>query len=380
MIASMRLRRLGYAAAVIVTAAVGDVAGCAVPPSAVPPSAVPPSAVPAGGVAPSGAAPEARLPGPGPQLRGADYDVVASNAGCVRCHGDIAAEWRASQHRSAWDDPVFLAAFALEPLPFCRRCHAPEVDEGSREPDPSRHLGVGCVTCHVLSRDVLGTRNLAGTVDAHPVMRDARLAETAWCSGCHQFDFEEPQEAAMQSTVDEHQQSQHRDRTCQDCHMPRVDDGGRGHRSHRFRVQGDAAFLRSGVEVVARRTGARSIAVTLRVTAAGHAVPTGDMFRRLEVRARAGDVQATPVVLARAFRKQASAHGTRRVQVADTRLRADGVPAEAALFFSEAIDSHTVTWQVVYQRMGPAQARLFGVDIAREETVLASGIIEGQTP
>src|SRR5262245_3846410 len=68
------------------------------------------------------------LPGPAPRERAEGYDAGVENARCEGCHADVAAEWRGSMHQRAWTDPVFLAAYALEPLSFCRGCHAPEAD------------------------------------------------------------------------------------------------------------------------------------------------------------------------------------------------------------------------------------------------------------
>lgn len=62
-------------------------------------------------------------------------------------------------HQQAWTDPVFLGAYAIEPLPFCRGCHAPMADI-SNSNDPARLLGVGCVTCHVAGEDILGVRDV----------------------------------------------------------------------------------------------------------------------------------------------------------------------------------------------------------------------------
>ncbi|HSN99687.1 MAG TPA: hypothetical protein VLS89_15435, partial [Candidatus Nanopelagicales bacterium] len=67
---------------------------------------------------PTGALPRA--------ARSAASDPVRENRACERCHADIAGEWRGSQHRSAFTDPMFQAALAVEPKAFCRNCHAPE--------------------------------------------------------------------------------------------------------------------------------------------------------------------------------------------------------------------------------------------------------------
>ncbi len=80
----------------------------------------------------------------------APRDVGADDAAtCARCHGEIAAEWRASQHASAWSDEVFQAAYAVEPMQFCRNCHAPRARVGRVPDDFSQSEGVSCAVCHV---------------------------------------------------------------------------------------------------------------------------------------------------------------------------------------------------------------------------------------
>src|SRR5262245_23511904 len=81
------------------------------------------------------------LPGPAPQVRAVGYDVAAENQACEGCHAEIAAEWRGSLHHRAWDDPVFLTAYAIEPLAFCRGCHAPEAIPTDAPSEAARRLG-----------------------------------------------------------------------------------------------------------------------------------------------------------------------------------------------------------------------------------------------
>lgn len=307
------------------------------------------------------------LPGPGP-LERAD-DPVEANRGCERCHPAIAAEWRRSLHARAWGDPVFLAAYAVEPTSFCRRCHAPETREALGAQDERRHLGVACVTCHVIAGEVRGARDLTAG-DHHPTFADARITTPAWCAGCHEFDFPSPQDALMQSTVSEHRASAHADTTCQTCHMPRT---AAGHRSHRFAAHDDPAMLRSSVHATARREGRRGLVIALSATEVGHAVPTGDLFRRLVVRARAAGQEADPIVLGRVFAP--GAEGVARLQTDDLRVPADGSLREAELFFPGRVDTSAIHWEVAYQRMGAAEAMLFGVDLETDETIIASGTL-----
>ena len=52
--------------------------------------------------------------------------AVTANRACEACHEREAASWRGSLHQRANVDDAYRAAFAREPLPFCRACHAPE--------------------------------------------------------------------------------------------------------------------------------------------------------------------------------------------------------------------------------------------------------------
>jgi hypothetical protein len=324
-----------------------------------------------------GAAPAARLPGPAPQERAPGYDAAAENATCEACHSDVAAEWRGSLHRRAWEDPVFITAYAVEPIAFCRACHAPEADPAQVPAEGARRVGVGCVTCHVVSGAVVGPRGRAPGPGSHAVRAEARLAGDAACERCHQFAFPRPQEAPMQGTGDEHRASAHAGEPCQACHMPLVTDArGQRHRSHAFRVIGDPALIRSAVAASAEWSGPAEITVTLSARA-GHDVPTGDMFRRLVVRAREGDVAAPPVVLARRFGVTPGPGGPRRVQTGDDRLPGSGDAQRVRLSFPvpAALTGRAARWEVVYERMDPALARTFGIDPTADEVIVAGGAL-----
>lgn len=305
--------------------------------------------------------------------------VVASdaatdaNAACERCHQEIAVEWRSSLHRSAWDDPVFLAAYVIEPQPFCRGCHAPEAPLEDANA-PARHLGVGCVTCHVAD-----PKAIVASGAAHARTRPRHDARGEGCASCHQFEFPEPQESAMQSTLEEHARSPERDRSCESCHM-RASADATEHTDHRFRVQGDTELLRGALAISARPGRERTVVVSLAARGAGHAVPTGDMFRRLELRAWAGAgeraLEAEPVVLAREFEMVATERGRRRMQIGDRRVPASGEPIEVELVFPQPIGARPVRWEVVYRRMGPREAALFGVELQSEQVVIAEGTLD----
>jgi hypothetical protein len=220
------------------------------------------------------------------------------------------------------------------------------------------------------------------------VVADARMATQQACASCHQFDF--PTHAhqvapePMQDTLAEHASSTRKDTPCQSCHMPIVDGPDGKHRSHTFSVIGDPAMLRRALKVDAQYAQGR---VTLALSAGevGHAFPTGDMFRRLEVRAEAIDAagrvvaRAEPEILARTFTDvPRDPHGSeltfQRVQSSDTRVPAPGLgPRHVELLMPRAPKGTRLRWSVVYQRMSTPMADAFGVSQVLDEVVVAQG-------
>ncbi|MEM9696564.1 MAG: multiheme c-type cytochrome, partial [Myxococcota bacterium] len=161
-----------------------------------------------GGCALTACALHSTAPSPGstyvaPVLAATDpADVERS---CRGCHARIAAQWRDSMHRRAFDNPAFSHQFKKEPLPFCRDCHAPLARGRGDEPELLR-LGIGCTSCH---------RPLApkANEEHHP-----RL-QTSGCESCHQFTFPDGSQQWMQRTADEHRASPYAERSCASCHM-----------------------------------------------------------------------------------------------------------------------------------------------------------------
>jgi hypothetical protein len=315
---------------------------------------------------------------------------LSKNASCVGCHPAIAAEWAKSLHKHAWKDPVFQKAYEVEPMAFCRGCHAPTSDPAKEPTKLAQDIGVGCVTCHVQGGHVVGPRPAPAST-LHPVLADATMATQKQCASCHQFDF--PKSAhqvspeAMQDTLREHASSTMKDKPCQSCHMPMVDGPDGKHRSHTFSVIADPAMLRRAVNVMAERTGAGRAQLILTAGEVGHAFPTGDMFRRLEVRAEAIDAagkilaRAEPTQLARTFidvpRDPNGKELTfMRVEAADTRVPAPGMGSRTVeLEVEKAPPGARLRWRVVYQRMSTPMADAFSVSQVLDEVVVAEGVL-----
>lgn len=208
---------------------------------------------------------------------------------CAACHADAYRQWRRSSHRRAFDNAVFQAEYLPDRRAFCANCHAPR--------GPALHrAGVDCATCHVRDGAVLSTR-VSGEAP-HRSRVEPNLAGSVACARCHQFGFERQPDLPLQATVDEWMASAHRDTPCQGCHMPRG--------SHAFPGGMDPTLMASAISVQASATPDRddTVRVTLRmrVDGAGHAVPTGDVFRRLEVRVWSGP-QSERRLLARRMRQ-----------------------------------------------------------------------------
>lgn len=328
---------------------------------------------------------------------------------CSGCHAEIAAEWASSAHARSWTDPIFQAEYQLTRQAFCRHCHAPLALEatplvgpaagGRSAPGAAPGLvesagarGIDCAVCHVRDGRVLGAHGRGG--DEHAVRRDARMATTALCAGCHQFDFPRPAPGEqvryhpgrpLQNTVAEWSQSRYADRPCQDCHMAVTGDPGRPHRSHAFRIFEDPALLTRAVQVTARARrhgGAVRVSVEIAPGEIGHAFPTGDMFRRAVLTVRAGAARESAVLMRRfAHTITDDASGHLLGQVDDTRIPPPGSGPSPRLELELADTRATeVAWSLRLFRLAPDDALDRGLDDAALGQRIASGRVAIAAP
>jgi hypothetical protein len=268
------------------------------------------------------------LPSPAPVSREVD------NQGCVSCHSSVAAEHEKSLHAHAFSDASFQKGYRHEQKQFCRDCHMPEGSESA---------GVMCVTCHRPDPDgpIIGPRVSSGT---HAVAATPDFGTRA-CVRCHDFSFPDSEplgsKGKMQRTAEEHAGGE----SCATCHMP----------SHTFAVSRNRDLLASAVMVRASRNADGAAVFALSARGVGHAFPTGDLFRRLVLRARAGRT-TLEYPFWRTFRADPAG---RRFEASDNRLAPEQrvtVPLDAP-----------VEWEVVYQRVtAVAQTPPYDVDIEAE--------------
>lgn len=203
----------------------------------------------------------------------------ATDEACEACHPAVAAQWAGSRHHRAFTNIDFQRSYTREPEPFCRDCHAP----GTKDVDPefataAEHRGIDCRDCHG-DGDAVQT-GPGPSVDApHEIARSQEFG-TESCARCHEFAFPEssrrPASFLMQSTMLEHAQSPFSERSCASCHFS-ADGGGVDHSQASTR---SPEAWRRALRVEARASGS-AVAFTLRPVGVGHALPTGDLFRRL---------------------------------------------------------------------------------------------------
>ncbi len=307
-------------------------------------------------------------------------DPMRENQACEGCHADVAAEWRASQHRSAFTDAPFQRALAVENKAFCRSCHAPEDPDATR-PDGPQTLGVACVTCHLAGDAILAAPKPGISLAPHRLDRSPAFGSAAACAGCHEFSFgdddrrEEP--LLMQKTATEHASSELADQSCADCHMPRT-AGGR--RSHAFASTRDPASHRRAIAARVERTGATSVRVHLETVGVGHAYPTGDLFRRVAVEAEVVGSDYQQIASARKYLGRHFAAGTDRrgasirVEARDDRIGADpGEETFVDLNLGDRAQGLPIAWRVSLDRVLHVSDHREPAAILSDHVVLASG-------
>ena len=224
---------------------------------------------------------------------------------------------------------------------------------------------MSCITCHVPLGPVLAAEGTSTSPVPHGLVRTSAFEGPQACASCHEFSFPRASMGLMQRTVAEHAQATAGTAvSCQSCHMQDVGEGAARHKSHTFRGGYDEAFVRGSLAVIARKDGSDTIAIELTPKGVTHAVPTGDLFRRLMVEIDVGG---------RVERRFLARHFTRAPQMIETHDdRVYGAPRVVPFTLRETESKADVAWRVVYQRVAShpmedeAQARIESeIEIAR---------------
>jgi len=213
--------------------------------------------------------------------------IPLSNEGCRECHPEIYAQWEASYHALAWDDPQLqVAGMRIKEKKDCWPCHVPSpifLAGFGKVPPPRSHArseGVGCTACHYTPQ------GMAGSVDdpaapCQPV-DEPGIRTIEHCSGCHN----------QHKTHDEWRTSRfHPDTDCNDCHMPEVKGvvtkgkPPRTYHAHTWPGCHDLETLRKAFRLSARVTEDGEAVIELTNDGAGHHFPTDARFHRADLKA-----------------------------------------------------------------------------------------------
>jgi hypothetical protein len=254
------------------------------------PSPPPEPPVPAAKPAPDGAAPAA------------DERFVTAEQ-CGRCHTEIYAEWKASYHGRAMDDPLFLDLSADVNKEECIRCHAPvtlrEVDfQTPIARTERRDDAISCLSCHATEAGMAGPfEGLTGA--CRPVYDPDQTNVVKICGGCHNQHDTVNEWLAGPYSPEAPVPRQRQATTCLDCHMPVVErplvPGGpvRKGRRHTWPGGHDLAQLRKAatleVEVVPLPGGGHSFRPWVTNVGAGHNMPTDARHRSFDVYVKVWD-------------------------------------------------------------------------------------------
>ncbi|NJK31681.1 MAG: hypothetical protein HC927_04270 [Deltaproteobacteria bacterium] len=174
----------------------------------------------------------------------------------------------------------------------------------------------------------------------------------------------------MQSTLAEHAASALAERACSACHMP-------SERSHAFPGAYDPAMLRRALDIDVRRE-ADALVLVLSPGVVGHAVPTGDLFRRLEIRLFVLAADGTERLLGRRWLGRRFAPRRRADgfvvydELADDRVGPGGRTIRFEV--GETERDRTLRWSVAHQRVAHPKADGEGAWVEGEIEV-ASGLV-----
>ena len=246
-----------------------------------------------------------------------------SAAECGVCHPQHYLEWKQSTHAIAWQDLQFQAELRKDNIVFCINCHTPlqnqqefiikgtihgDYSRPVKEPNPhfDKKLqleSITCASCHVRNGKVIGTKG--GTAAPHATIRDVEFLSEKVCLNCHNVvDVLNPSLVCTFETGDEWEANwaKQAGKNCISCHMPTVErsiyaglPAWTSHQHH-FPASGIPKFfgllparLQSleikeiSIDTSYRLGDSLHYALSLKNSFAGHAVPTGDPERFINV-------------------------------------------------------------------------------------------------
>ena len=137
-------------------------------------------------------------------------DKTVKSSECNECHKLIYEEWSKDFHAKAYINDPFKKGTKDYTATECIACHAAQenAEEKSLKVRPvHKEEGINCTTCHLRNNMIYGPYKLTAK---HKSDQDESFLKSEFCAGCHTPTFQEWQASSSK-------------KTCQECHMPRVE-------------------------------------------------------------------------------------------------------------------------------------------------------------
>jgi len=137
-------------------------------------------------------------------------DKTVKSSECDKCHKIIYEEWSKDAHSKAYASDPFKKGTKNYAAMECIACHAAEeiaAEKNLKTRPVHKEEGINCTTCHLKHNMIYGPYKLTAK---HKSEQDESLLKSEFCAGCHMPTFQEWQASGSK-------------KTCQECHMPRVE-------------------------------------------------------------------------------------------------------------------------------------------------------------
>jgi hypothetical protein len=137
-------------------------------------------------------------------------EKTVKSSECNECHKLIYEEWSKDFHAKAFVNEPFKKGSKNYGAEECIACHTAQ--ENAEEKNLKTRLvhkeeGINCTTCHLKNNMIYGPYKLTAK---HKSEQDESMLKSEFCAGCHMPTFQEWQASGSK-------------KTCQECHMPRVE-------------------------------------------------------------------------------------------------------------------------------------------------------------
>jgi hypothetical protein len=197
-------------------------------------------------------------------------EKTVKSSECNECHKLIYEEWSKDFHSKAFVNDPFKKGTKNYGAEDCISCHAAQeiADEKNLKTRPvHKEEGINCTTCHLKNNMIYGPYKLTAK---HKSEQDESMLKSEFCGGCHMPTFQEWQASGSK-------------KTCQECHMPRVERKVvQGFPISMFvpnrmvgqHTQSYEKLLKEAA-LITGETGKGSVKISLTNRAGGHNMPTG---------------------------------------------------------------------------------------------------------